>query len=339
MGKWHLGHLPPYLPTRNGFDHYFGIPYSNDMDRLASAPEGQTAILNPKIEYFHIPLMRDEEVVERPADQRTITKRYTEEAIRLFEGRKERPFFLYLSYNMPHIPLFRSNAFAGASARGRYGDAVEEIDWSVGQILDSLKRLGLDENTVVFFTSDNGPWLIFNEQGGSAGPLRGGKGSTWEGGMREPFLARWPGKIPAGQTVQDMGSTMDLYVSCLKLAGAKVPDDRVMDGFDLRPALLGTGKSPRDVMFYYRDTALYAVRYGPYKAHFITQAGYGPNNEPERHDPPLLFHLGHDPSEKFDVSKAHPDVIAKIVELAEGHRKSVVPVENQLERRSSEAIR
>ncbi len=335
IGKWHLGHRPESLPTRHGFDHYFGIPYSNDMDRADDAPRGRIALLEPKVEYFRVPLMRDEEVVERPADQTTLTRRYTEEAIRFAESHRERPFFLYLAYSFPHVPLFRSEPFVGRSERGTYGDVVEEIDASVGQLLDALKRLGLDERTIVFFTSDNGPWLIFDTHGGSAGLLRDGKGSTWEGGMREPFLVRWPGKVPAGETVYDLGSTLDLLPTCLSLAGGEVPKDRILDGFDLSDALLGSGHSPRQVMFYYRGTELYAIRYGSYKAHFLTQPAYGQDMTITRHDPPLLYHLGHDPSERFDVAAEHPEVIAEIRKLAEGHRRSVEPVANQLDTRTA----
>jgi arylsulfatase A-like enzyme len=331
VGKWHLGHLPQYLPTRNGFDQYFGVPYSNDMDRVADAPQGQRAVREPKNAYFNVPLMRDEQVIERPADQATLTKRYTAEAVRFIEANRARPFFLYLAHNMPHVPLFRSPPFAGTSRRGVYGDVVEELDASVGRVLDAVRRNQLAENTVVFFSSDNGPWLIYDQQGGSAGLLRDGKGSTWEGGMREPFLAWWPGTIASGTTVADMGSTMDLYVTVLKLAGAEPPRDRILDGGDLRPALFGNGPSPREVMFYYRDDELYAVRKGPFKAHFVTKPGYGDDPKAVPHDPPLLYNLDHDPSEQFDVAGQHPDVVSEIRRIADEHRRGVERVENQLE--------
>jgi arylsulfatase A-like enzyme len=231
---------------------------------------------------------------------------------------------------MPHVPLFASTAFKGRSIRGLYGDVIEEIDWSVGQVLDTLRDLDLDDRTLVAFSSDNGPWLIFNEHGGSAGLLREGKGSTWEGGMREPTLFWWPGTIPPG-VVRDIGSTLDLLPTCAKLTGAKLPEDLVLDGMDISPALLGTGPSPRQAMFFYRGTRLYAVRKGPYKAHFITQPAYT-RGKPEEHDPPVLYHLGHDPSEKYDVAESHPDVIAEIRKLAEGHRAAMQPGEPQLEK-------
>ena len=329
IGKWHLGHLPPYLPTNNGFDSYFGIPYSNDMDRVVGG--GRQAFLEPKIEYWNVPLMRDEKIVERPANQNTITKRYAEEGVKFIKNHKNRPFFLYLANSMPHVPLFVSQNFKDKSLRGLYGDVIEEIDWGVGRILDTLRREGLAENTFVVFTSDNGPWLIFNEHGGSAGLLREGKGCTFEGGMREPCIMWWPGKIRPG-VFNDMGATMDIYTTILTLAGAKVPDDRVVDGLDLSPALFGTGPSPRKTVFYYRGAKLYAIRKGPYKAHFFTKSAYGKDKE-VRHDPPLLYHLGHDPSEKYNIAKAHPEVLEDIQKEVALHLANVTPGEDQLAKR------
>ncbi len=329
VGKWHLGHLPQHLPTSHGFDSYFGIPYSNDMDRVGG-PRGRDAFWEPRVEYWNVPLMRNTKIVERPAEQTTITRRYSEEAIRLIRENRDRPFFIYLAHNLPHVPLFCSGEFEGRSLRGLYGDVVEEIDAGVGQILKALGELDLDERTLVVFTSDNGPWLVFNQHGGSAGLLRDGKGCTFEGGMREPTLFRWPGRIKPG-LVTELGSTLDLLPTFAGLAGAKLPDDRVYDGMDISPALLGTGPSPRKTMFYYRGTRLFAVRHGQFKAHFITQSAYG-GGKPQEHDPPELYHLGHDPSEKYNVAKDHPEVIAEIQRIAEVHRKTVEPVENQLEK-------
>lgn len=330
VGKWHLGHLPQFLPTNNGFDSYLGIPYSNDMDRIADRKLGRSIFLKPEVKYWNVPLMRDTEIIEQPADQTTITKRYTEETIKLIRKNKQQPFFIYLAHNMPHVPLFRSQEFQDKSRRGLFGDVIEEIDWSVGQILEELKSQGLDQNTIVWFCSDNGPWLIFDEQGGSAGLLRDGKGSTWEGGMREPTIAWWPGHIPAGSVSQELGSTMDIYTTSIKLAGGTVPTDRVVDGVDLTSVLLEEGNSPRDEMVYYRGTKLMAIRKGPWKAHFITKPAYG--REPfQEHDPPVLYHLEHDPSEKYDVAKDHPEVIKTLNAAAEQHRKTVKPVVSQLE--------
>jgi arylsulfatase A-like enzyme len=331
VGKWHLGHLPPYLPTRHGFDSYFGIPYSNDMDRVRRPQPGEAA--GPRVEDFNVPLLRNEQVAERPADQYTLTRRYTDEAIKFVRANKGRPFFLYLPHTFPHVPLFASKEFQGTSRRGLYGDVVEELDANVGRLLQTLRDESLAGNTLVIFTSDNGPWLTQNLNGGSAGLLRDGKGSTWEGGMREPFIAWWPGRAPAGRTVHDIVSTLDLLPTLVTLAGGKPPADRTLDGVDVSPVLFGTGPSPRDTMFYYRGETLYAARKGPFKAHFITEDAYGRDRRRTEHDPPLLYHLGHDPSERFDVGKRHPEVIADIRTLVAEHRKTVRPVENQLEKR------
>ncbi len=332
IGKWHLGHLPRFLPTNNGFDFYFGLPYSNDMDRVADAPRGMAAFRPPRIEYFNVPLIRGTSVIERPADQHTLTRRYAEQAIRFIRENSERPFFVYLPFTMPHVPLFASREFAGRSRRGLYGDVVEEIDAAVGRILQTLRDLKLDRHTLVFFTSDNGPWLIFKDQGGSAGLLRDGKGSTWEGGMREPTITWWPGHVPAGRTTAELGCTMDIFTTCLSLAGAPIPQDRVIDGVDLTPVLLGEGPSPRDVVYYYRGRRLYALRKGSWKAHFVTQPAYG-GGGPTEHDPPLLYHLEHDPAEQWNVAAEHPDVVAELKRLADAHVGSFTPPPSQLELR------
>jgi arylsulfatase A-like enzyme len=310
VGKWHLGHLPPHHPRKHGFDSYFGIPYSNDMKPT--------------------PVLRDEETVEEPAAQETLTRRYTEEALKFIRASKDKPFFLYLAHTFPHIPLFASDAFRGKSPRGLYGDVVEEIDWSVGELLNALRGEGLAERTLVVFSSDNGPWLIMNERGGSAGLLRDGKGSTFEGGMRVPGIFWWPGRV-APATVREMGSTLDLLPTFVRLAGGEAPADRALDGFDLSPILLGRGPSPRQAMIFYRGTTLYAFRKGPWKAHFFTRSGYV--KEPETaHERPLLFHLGNDPGEKHDLGEKNPGVIEEIRREADAHRATVTPVENQLER-------
>jgi arylsulfatase A-like enzyme len=332
VGKWHLGHLPQYLPPRHGFDTYFGLPYSNDMDAVPGAMR-RAAAAGPRIEDFNVPILRGDQVVERPAEQHTLTRRYTDEAVAFIRKNKDRPFFLYLAHTFPHVPLFVSDPFKDVSRRGLYGDVVEELDANCGRVLQALRDEGLAANTLVIFTSDNGPWLTQGANGGSAGLLRDGKGSTWEGGMREPFIAWWPGRVPAGQTVPDVVSTLDLLPTFVTLAGGKPPSDRVLDGWDVSPVLFGTGPSPRDVMFYYRGEQLYAVRKGPYKAHFITEDAYGPDRHRAEHNPPLLYHLGHDPSERFDVAKKHPEVIAALRQLVEEHRRTVVAGENQLEKR------
>ena len=341
IGKWHLGHLPPFLPMAHGFDLYFGIPYSNDMDMLpipgtptmigGEDPRKRGRMMDPKVEYWNVPLMRNAEVVERPADQTSITRRYTEEATGFIRAHAAQPFFVYLAHTMPHMPLFASAAFAGRSPRGRYGDVIEEIDWSVGQVMETLRALHLERRTLVIFTSDNGPWTLFDEQGGSAGLLRGGKGGTFEGGMREPAIFWWPGTI-APAVVADVGTTLDLLPTLSALAGVSPPTDRVLDGYDLGAVLQGRGRSPRQDVFFYRGRKLYALRHGAYKAHFFTRSEFG--GEPEAaHDPPLLYNLDEDPGEKYDVAVRHPDVVAAIRRVAAEHAKTLQPVENQIEKR------
>ena len=332
IGKWHLGHKEQYLPTNNGFDYYFGIPYSNDMDKLSTIPYWeywQQSNDLIKTTDFNVPLLRNTEIVERPADQHTITKRYTEEAVSFIKKHKDQPFLVYLAHNLPHIPLFASKEFLGKSERGLYGDVVEEIDHGVGQILATLEAEGLAENTIVVFTSDNGPWLPFKTNGGSAGLLRAGKGTTWEGGMREPGIFWGPGWIKPGQ-INQLGSTMDLFTTFSSMAGATLPEDRIMDGVDLSETLCYHKPSPRKSVLYYRGTDLYAVRWGDYKAHFITHGAYGQFGELEEHNPPLLYHLGHDPSEQFNVAQDHPEVLAQINALVLKHRSKLVKGKDQL---------
>ncbi len=331
VGKWHLGHLPEYLPTNHGFDSYFGIPYSNDMDKAKDVKE-RDAEGRETPKRFNVPLMRDTEIIERPANQYTITKRYNEEAVKFIDTNKDQPFFLYLAHSLPHIPLFTSDEFKGTSDRGLYGDVIEEIDHGVGQIVKALKKNGIAENTLVVFTSDNGPWLPFKQDGGSAGLLKDGKGTTWEGGMREPTIFWQPGKIKPG-VVHGIGSTLDIFPTACKVAGAKVPNDRVIDGLDLTPTLYNGAPSPRKTMFYYRGQKIYAVRKGDFKAHFITEAEYTKNKNHQEHEKPLLFNLMHDPSEKYNIADSHPDVIKEIARVVEQHKATVVPVKDQLAER------
>jgi arylsulfatase A len=334
IGKWHLGVFsidPAHHPLRHGFDFYLGLPHSNDMDPAPGAPPRATARLDQDPAWWNSPLYRNEELIERPADQTRLTGRYTDEAVRFIRENKARPFFLYVPYSFPHVPLFASGAHRGKSDRGLYGDVVEELDASVGRIAETLRAEGLTGRTLLFFTSDNGPWLIQGLAGGSAGLLREGKGSTYEGGMREPGLAWWPGRIAAGSVCRDIASTMDLFTTCLTLAGATVPSDRPIDGVDLSPALFGRGKVEREAYFFYRGPTLYAVRQGPWKAHFITRSAYG-KDAPEKHDPPLLYHLGEDPGEQQDVAAAHPEVLASIARAVERHRAALVAAPCQLDR-------
>jgi len=332
IGKWHLGHKEQYLPTNNGFDYYYGIPYSNDMDKVSDIPyweywkQPDDAI---KTIHFNVPLMRNTEIIERPANQNTITGRYTNETISFIKKNRENPFFIYLAHNLPHIPLFVSKEFKGKSKRGLYGDVLEEIDHGVGKIIATLKEEGLENNTIVVFTSDNGPWLSFKLNGGSAGVLRAGKGTTWEGGMREPGIFWGPGLIKPG-LVNGLGSTMDLFTTFSSLAGAEIPGDRIIDGYDLSETLLKGNPSPRKKLFYYRGTDLYAVRLGDYKAHFITQGEYGQFGKKEVHDPPILYNLSTDPEERFDIANENPKLIKAINSLVSDHKSKLVIGQDQL---------
>ena len=328
VGKWHLGHLPPFLPTAHGFDSYYGLRWSNDMEPAGKIPKNASASLNPDPKWWNTALLRNDKVIEQPTDLSTLTRRYTEEALAFIGRNKKRPFFLYFAHTYPHVPLFASKKFKDTSPRGLYGDVVEELDWSVGQVLAAVRREKLAEKTFVFFTSDNGPWLNKGLAGGSAGPLFEGKGSTWEGGMREPGIAWWPGKIKPSRTTHELACSMDLFNTCLSLAGVPIPKDRVIDGVDLSPMLFSTGPGRRDSMIYYRGDELFAVRKGPFKAHFQTAPGYAPPGGQmtfEKHDPPLLFNLEQDPGEKFNVATNHSDVIAALQAEIEKHRAALVP--------------
>jgi len=335
IGKWHLGHHDQYLPTNHGFDSYYGIPYSNDMNRVVGG-QWKEIFWEPKVEFWNVPLMRDLEIIERPADQTTITKRYTEETVEFIRENKDGPFFAYLAHSLPHVPLFTAEEFNGVSRRGLYGDVIEEIDWSVGQIMQALEEEGIADNTLLFFTSDNGPWLTFDTQGGSAGLLRGGKGMTWDGGMREPGLAWWPGTIPAGVVQPIVASTMDLFTTALAMGGADVPDDRIIDGKNLLPALTGeSAEEVRDSYIYYRGATIYAARKGPWKAHFITQWAYESDNQYMEHDPPLLYNLDLDPSEQYDIAADHPEIIQEIRDVVKMHQDNMVARDDQLAARDS----
>ena len=277
IGKWHIGHKPKFLPTRQGFDSYYGIPYSNDMTidpeaNLAAdikLREGFTLdrIRNEKPKKDFVPLMRNEEVIEYPCDQTTLTKRYTEEAVKFIEENKNKPFFLYLPHTMPHIPLFVSEKFKGKSERGLYGDTIEEIDWSVGEIMKSLRDNNLDENTLVIYTSDNGPWKLKGGRGGSAHPLRGFKFQTYEGGMRVPCIMHWKGKVPAGSSCDEIAATIDLLPTIAGLSGAEMPNDRTIDGKDIWPLIAGKkgAQTPHEIYFFYKGNKLESARQGKWK--------------------------------------------------------------------------
>ncbi|MCX7012750.1 MAG: sulfatase [Candidatus Sumerlaeota bacterium] len=313
VGKWHLGDLTPFLPTRHGFDEFFGLPYSNDMD----APQAGEPPL---------PLMRGERIIEQPVDQDTLTERYTDEAIRFIQTNCNRPFFLYFPHTLPHAPLHVAAKFRGRSQGGLYGDAIECIDWSTGRILDALKALQLDRDTLIVYTSDNGPWVELGPRGGSAGPLRGGKATVWEGGMREPAVMWWPGRIPAGAICREVASTIDLLPTLARLAGSEPPKDRVIDGRNIWPLMSGApgARSPHQCFCYYRDYALEAVRSGPWKLHFKAEEGTAVSGrETTRAVPSALYDLAADVGEQRDVLQDHPDVVRKLEAEAQAMREQL----------------
>lgn len=324
-GKWHLGHHPEFLPVRHGFDHYFGLPYSNDMwPRHPERPEA----------YPDLPLIEGERVLEYNPDQTKLTTWYTERAVKFIEKNKDRPFFLYLPHSMPHVPLHVSDKFKGKSKQGLFGDVIMEIDWSVGQILSTLKRLGIDRQTLVVFCSDNGPWLSYGDHAGSAKPLREGKGTTFDGGQREPTIMRWPGKIPAGTVCNELASTIDILPTIAKLAGADLPSHRI-DGKDIWPLMSDRpgAKSQHEVFFYYSGWTLEAVRSGKWKLHlphrYRTLAGRkgGTGGQPVKYEQAkiglALFDLEKDISEQHDVAAEHPEVVKRLLSLAETMREDL----------------
>jgi arylsulfatase A-like enzyme len=324
-GKWHLGHRPQFLPTRHGFDDYFGLPYSNDM-----WPKHPTAgRLFPAL-----PLIEGEKTIATNPDQTQLTTWYTERAVRFIEKNKAQPFFLYVAHNMPHVPLHVSDKFKGKSKQGLYGDVIMEIDWSVGEILAALKKHGLDEQTLVIFTCDNGPWLSYGNHAGSAGPLREGKGTTWDGGTREPCIMRWPGKIPAGSVCHEPAMTIDVLPTVARLAGAELPKHKI-DGLDIWPLISGKpgAKSPHEGYYFYWGRALQAVRSGKWKLHFphayTTLAGKagGEDGKPAPYSQGetalALYDLESDPGEKINVADKHPELVKRLQALAEQAREDL----------------
>ncbi|MEE2723197.1 MAG: sulfatase [Bacteroidota bacterium] len=327
VGKWHLGHLPKFLPLQQGFDSYYGIPYSNDMvNNGFTGHVYRKNILDPYFQApairFNVALVENTIEIERPVDQTTITKRYTEKAVEFIEKNKNQPFFLYLAHSMPHIPLFASKEFLGKSEASLYVDVIEEIDWSVGQVIDALKRNNLDENTVVVFSSDNGPWLSFEIHGGSAGPLRAGKGTTFEGGQRVPTVFWGPGIVKPG-VINQIGSTLDLINTFASLSGGKVPEDRKMDGYDLSKVLTEKAVSPRKDFYYWGFAQLHGYRTEQFKLHIKQREPVHYGRPTIILDSPELYNLRSDFSEKYDVSSNHPGVVKEMIDKIEKHLKDV----------------
>jgi arylsulfatase A-like enzyme len=314
IGKWHLGHLHS-LPTQCGFDEFYGLPYAQDEGCPPSCPAD--------LLWHGVPLYDGEKIVEQPVNLSTLTPRYNVRALDFLERNKDNPFFLLMAYDEVHVPLFASPEFLNKSLRGFYGDAVMEMDNSIGVIMNRLKTLGLAKDTLVVFSSDNGAWMEKDLDGGSNGLLRGQKGETWEGGLRVPGIFYWPGMIAPGEVTSSLGSQLDLFATFANLSGLSLPENKTYDSFSLVPILLNPDKEIRDVVFYYRATTLMAVRYGHFKAHYVTRNGWN-LDPPEKHNPPLLFHLDHDPSERFPLkAEDYKDVLARIAEIVAEHEKSV----------------
>ena len=325
FGKWHLGDHPEFLPTRHGFDEYFGLPYSNDM-----WPN------HPQIgdEFKPLPLIEGERTIAWLEDQSLLTTWYADRSVEFIRRNADRPFFLYLAHSMPHVPLFVSDKFRGSQPRGLYGDVIAEIDWSVGRVLNELKAQGLDENTLVIFTSDNGPWLSYGDHAGSAAPFREGKGTMFEGGIREPCVMRWPGRIPQGAVCGELASTMDILPTVARLTGGHLPDHTI-DGHDIWPLISGQpgAETPWDVFYCYYGGELRAVRTPRWKLHFPHQyrtldgrpGGIGglPVEYSYRKTGLELYDMAADQEETTDVAAAHPEVVKQLSAYGEQARTAL----------------
>ena len=318
VGKWHLGDQPEFLPTNHGFDHYYGIPYSNDMNRKA-LKDGRNVC----------PLLRDDKVEELldGEGQTRVTEQYTKEAVKFIKTKREQPFFLYFAHTAVHVPIFPGKRFQGRSKNGGYGDWVEEIDWSVGEVMRALKDSGVDEDTLVVFTSDNGPWASKGKNGGVATPLRGSKGGTLEGGVREPTIVRWPGKIAKGSRCDAIAGNIDFLPTFVSLAGGMVPAKPKIDGRDISGLLLGkTAESPHEAWFYYKGTQLKAVRQGSWKLALSPQSlGMGIKERPEDLvvKKARLYNLDEEIGEVTNVAAENPEVVRRLQALAEKMRADI----------------
>jgi arylsulfatase A len=302
IGKWHLGHKAEFMPYNQGFDHFCGVPYSNDLDNYYYK---RNDFQSPPLPFY-----RNTELIESGPDQQYLTKRYTEEAISQIRNRGEKPFFIYLAHNMPHLPLHASPSFEGKSKKGLYGDVITELDWSSGEIIRVLKEEGIYENTIFIFTSDNGPAV------GSAKPLRGKKAQTWEGGQRVPGIIVWPDKIPAGIVSEDFASTLDLLPTLAKISGAKIPDGLIIDGMDISEYLLSpeTAKLPERPFYYYaRNGKIEAIRLGKWKLHLEKSLGWDVKSSGIFHV--SLYNLELDIAEKNNLAKQLPEIVEKLTNM------------------------
>lgn len=338
FGKWHLGHHPRFLPTNHGFDHYYGIPYSNDMWPLH--PQNLARLQkdpNAELIWPRLPIIENTTVVNsdvQPEDQKQFTTEFTRRAVEFIHSNADKPFFLYLPHPMVHVPLYVSDKFEGKSGAGLFADVMMEVDWSVGQILSAIDSIGADERTLVIFTSDNGPWLSYGNHAGSAKPLREGKGTMFEGGYRVPALMRWPTKIPANTTCDTLASTIDILPTVAALIDANLPEHPI-DGIDIRELLFSTTPQTIDRTFacYYAGGELQAVRNDRFKLVFPhryrTMAGRpgGSNGMPNEYStanaPASLYDLNNDVSESTDVSEQHPEIVRQLQLAAEHYRKTL----------------
>jgi len=315
IGKWHVGDQPAFLPTQHGFDSYFGLPYSNDMGGPTNRARAVREHRPP------LPLVQNDQVIETvtPEGQNRLTERYTDVAVKFIRDHKDTPFFLYLPHTAVHVPIHPGDRFRGKSPYGLYHDWVEEVDWSVGRVLDTVRELGLSQRTLVFFTSDNGPWVKQGTNAGVAGPLRGGKGGTYEGGVREPTLAWWPGHVSAGTTLDAIAANFDFLPTFVALAGGSVPVDNKIDGKDISPLLLGRSRqSPHEAHYYFSGNTLQAVRSGPWKLAIAPQnegLGFPAPRAPRSGFKPVLYNLETDIGERADVAAQNPDVVKRLQSL------------------------
>jgi arylsulfatase A len=324
--------MPEYLPGKQGFDYWFGIDHHQNgpVKAPSVATDTEKSGNKPDRRRPWCSLYRNDTVIEENPDMLYFTKRFTKEAVTFISKNKDNPFFLYYATNVPHTPLYATGDFAGKSKRGLYGDMVEEFDWSVGEVLETLKKLGIDKNTLVLFISDNGPWLTQRLRGGSAGLLRDGKNSTFEGGMRVPAIAWWPDKIKPNSVSSSLAATMDILPTFARLSDSGLPGERELDGMDITDLLLGKKDQVREWIYYYINKNLYAIRNGSWKAHFITHPSYSPET-PAVHETPLLYNVDTDPSEKYDVAGQYPDIV-KALSAAFKKQNLIVPAPSEIDK-------